>query len=171
LRCPAADQVQEQRLLPKTHAADARHASAFLPLQSALSTHIAICCSITNVSTCSPCIRAGVLQAGQLGDWMCAVQEWRMGRDSRGRAQEAQWKLMLQGSQVGHSPASRDCGLGAMHVSLCSTPLFIVPIGVHAELECLNGMFAAASCAGISVARMASCSGCMPLCETTAFIV
>ena len=26
-------------------------------------------------------------------------QEWRMGRDSRGRAQEAQWRLMLKGSQ------------------------------------------------------------------------
>lgn len=66
-----------------------------------------------------------------------------MGRDSRGRAQEAQWKLMLQGSQVCRSPASHDCGLGAMHVSLCSIPLSIVPIGVHAELECLNGMSAA----------------------------
>lgn len=27
------------------------------------------------------------------------LEEWRMGRDSRGRAQEAQWKLMLQGTQ------------------------------------------------------------------------
>lgn len=27
------------------------------------------------------------------------MEEWRMGRNSRGRAQEAQWKLMLQGSQ------------------------------------------------------------------------
>lgn len=29
------------------------------------------------------------------GEW----QEWRMGRNSRGRAQEAQWKLMLQGAR------------------------------------------------------------------------
>jgi hypothetical protein len=27
-----------------------------------------------------------------------------MGRDSRGRAQEAQWKLMCQGTKVRHTP-------------------------------------------------------------------
>jgi hypothetical protein len=33
------------------------------------------------------------------------LEEWRMGKDSGGRAQEAHWKLILQGSKV-RIPAS-----------------------------------------------------------------
>ena len=37
------------------------------------------------------------------------LEEWRMGRDSAGRAQEAHWRLIMQGCRV--RPPPLPCGL------------------------------------------------------------
>ncbi len=47
------------------------------------------------------------------------MEEWRSGKDSRGRVAEAQWKLIMQGTKVCHHfcyPHLLSHGLCANHV-------------------------------------------------------
>lgn len=59
-----------------------------------------------------------------------------MGRDSRGRAQEAQWKLMLQGTKVRHRVQPRihhSAGIACLlHAAGCCSLLHTKLLNMHA---------------------------------------
>lgn len=73
------------------------------------------------------------------------LEEWRMGKDSAGRAQEAHWELILQGSKVWHAATlSHPClSCDMQNDRSLSLSIFLqyanrLPIGLKDVIQCCS---------------------------------